>query len=116
MDNKTKNLLVVATEECAEVVQACTKAIRFGLNNHHPNRNTTNADEILTEFYQLEAVIEELQRDGKLPIFRQDYIRSIKSNKIKKIEKYRKQFSEKITSRPTYGIKQIHSKGYFKEG
>jgi len=93
MDSKTKNLLVVATEECAEVTQACTKSIRFGINNHHPNRKTTNADEILTEFYQLQAVIEELQRDKMLPIYNEDYVRSIKRNKLKKIEMYRKQES-----------------------
>lgn len=94
MDHKTKNMLTVAMEESAEIIQACSKSIRFGLSNHHPNRKTTNADEILTEFYQLQAVIEDLQRNRMLPTYNEDYIKNIKKNKLKKIEIYRKKYNK----------------------
>lgn len=89
--NETEKLLNVAMEESAEVIQACSKSIRFGLGNHHPNRNNTNADEILIEFYQLEAIIEKLQRAEKLPKYSEEYIKNIKKNKLAKMKKYETQ-------------------------
>lgn len=34
---KTEYLLVVLSEECSEIQQAVTKALRFGLSDIHPN-------------------------------------------------------------------------------
>ena len=45
--NSTENILVIAAEECAEIQQAITKSLRFGLDNHY-DENTTNAMQILT--------------------------------------------------------------------
>ena len=33
---KIENLLVVTAEECAEIQQAISKAMRFGMDNYHP--------------------------------------------------------------------------------
>ena len=87
----TENLLITASEECAEVQQAISKALRFGLNNHHPNRpDDTNALDIMHEYYQLQAIIEHLQQDGKLPVFDEFDIKTIKYNKLNNIQEYQR--------------------------
>lgn len=49
--NKGEYLMVVAAEECAEIQENIAKAIRFGVDNHHPDKpETTNGYEILKEF------------------------------------------------------------------
>lgn len=55
---KNEYLALVAMEECAEIQQALSKAIRFGFEDHHPSRvDETNEEQMLTEFYQLTAMI-----------------------------------------------------------
>lgn len=56
-----ENILVTVSEECAEIQKAVSKALRFGLGNHHPDEpDVTNADDILFEYIQLQALIESL--------------------------------------------------------
>ncbi|MEI5995007.1 hypothetical protein [Candidatus Enterococcus mansonii] len=86
---KNEYLALVAIEECAEIQQALSKAIRFGFDDHHPSRaDKTNEEEMLTEFYQLSAMIEELQRQGIIEGFTQEKIEKVKQNKIEKVYKY----------------------------
>jgi hypothetical protein len=35
---ESERLLIVAMEECAEIQQEISKALRFGTENHHPGR------------------------------------------------------------------------------
>lgn len=51
------------TEECAEVQQAVTKALRFGLDEGR-DIETTNAVRLRTEFNQLMAMAEMLEAEG----------------------------------------------------
>ena len=54
--------MLITIEECAEVQQALAKIMRFGAKDHHPEAPTeTNEEQLLTEFYQLTAMMEELQ-------------------------------------------------------
>lgn len=65
--NRKENILVTIAEECAEIQEAVTKSLRFGLNNHHPlEPNETNAQQLMLEFYQLTAVIEKAHFDCPL--------------------------------------------------
>ncbi len=82
-------LLIVFAEECAEIAHATSKALRFGLDNHHPDKpDITNEDQILTEFYQLQAVMDLLQVRGIINDFHPDKILAIKADKIGEISTY----------------------------
>ena len=87
MMNNTENLLVIAMEEAAEVQQAIAKSLRFGMSNYYAEQ-PTNSMCILTEYYQLQAVIEELQKSEVLPSLSHDVVDSIKKAKISKVNYY----------------------------
>ena len=57
-------LLDKLQEESAEVIQAVSKVRRFGEQNHHPDRSTTNYTELvdeLTDWLAVVAALEHLQ-------------------------------------------------------
>lgn len=85
-----ENLLVTASEECAEIQQYISKALRFGLDNHHPDDKITNADNILSEFYQLCAIIEHLQSIKQLPTWDNKIVEEVKKLKMENIIKWQK--------------------------
>lgn len=86
MDNKTKNMLIGAMEECGKITQYCSKAIKFGLFSHHANKDKTNGDEILIKYYRLQAIIEALQHERVIPTYSMDYINNIKRDTLSKIK------------------------------
>ena len=49
MNEKTQYYLDKLQEEAAELIQAVSKIRRFGPNNHHPDRTTTNLQEFVGE-------------------------------------------------------------------
>lgn len=58
--NRTEHLLTVMAEECAEVAQRCSKALRFGLDEVQPGQPLTNEARIWQEMCDLIAVSEML--------------------------------------------------------
>ena len=54
-------LLDKLQEESAEVIQAVSKVRRFGEQNHHPDRNTTNHVELVNELTDWLAVVAALE-------------------------------------------------------
>jgi len=61
---KVQYLLDKLQEEAAEVIQAVSKIRRFGPQNHHPDRTTTNLQELVGELEDLQAIVlalEEMQ-------------------------------------------------------
>lgn len=86
----TENLLITASEECAEIQHAISKALRFGLQHKHPTRTTTNLEDILTEYYHLTAVIELMQEEYILPenTFGKTAIALIKRDKKNAVKHY----------------------------
>lgn len=83
-----ENLLVTAMEECAEVQQAISKCLRFGLDNYNPDTKIKNKSDVICEFIQLTAVIEKLQDDGVLPRLSDVGVKQVKEDKLKNVEKY----------------------------
>ena len=76
--NLKENLLVTVSEECAEVQQAVSKALRFGYSSE-------NTNEIMYEFYQLCAMIEMCQAEGILPVLSDKEQAEIISEKKQKV-------------------------------
>ena len=57
----TQWLLDKLQEESAEVIQAVSKVRRFGDNNHHPDRTTTNQQELISELEDFLAIVAALE-------------------------------------------------------
>ncbi len=62
-----REVLTIIAEECAEVAQRCTKALRFGLTEIEPGHERTNAWRIGLEFGDLVAIMSMAQRYGLVP-------------------------------------------------
>jgi NTP pyrophosphatase (non-canonical NTP hydrolase) len=62
--NKIQYLTAKLQEEAAEVIQAVSKINRFGPDNSHPDRTTTNKQELVGEiedFLAILGVLEQLE-------------------------------------------------------
>lgn len=87
--NRQEHLLVILSEECAELSKEVSKALRFGLNDSEPGKQETNAQRIVSEFNDLVAVFRMLTENN---IFNPDELLNDKSINAKKakVEKYLK--------------------------
>ncbi len=65
--NQSEHLLSCLAEECAEVAQRVSKALRFGLTEVQPGQPLTNAERIAQELNDLVAVAELLEEAGLVP-------------------------------------------------
>jgi hypothetical protein len=61
--NRIEHLLVIFAEECSEVAQKVSKALRFGVNEQR-DLPTSNLERIEKEFSQLLAMREMLETEG----------------------------------------------------
>lgn len=55
--DRVQYLLDKLQEEAAEVIQAVSKIRRFGPDNHHPDRATTNLQELVSELEDFQAIV-----------------------------------------------------------
>ena len=79
-------LLLILSEEAAEVAQGVTKALRFGLNEVYPVTGKTNLERLIEELNDMAAVIQMLQEEQVLPWGIHDK-KQTEAKKIK-VEKY----------------------------
>ena len=56
--NAEQYLLGCLAEECAELAQAASKAVRFGLDVRWPGKPTVNREDIAAEFNDVLGVLE----------------------------------------------------------
>jgi NTP pyrophosphatase (non-canonical NTP hydrolase) len=61
MQHKIQYLTAKLQEEAAEVIQAVSKINRFGPHNSHPDRNTTNLQELVGELEDFLAIVAALE-------------------------------------------------------
>lgn len=83
--NRKEHLLTILAEECMEIGKECTKALRFGLEDHHPTQTGTNSQKINDEYNDLLAVVDMLNEEGFLDTHVN--VEKIK-NKKERVEKY----------------------------
>lgn len=67
MKTYTEYLLDCLAEEAAEIIQAVTKAHRFGLDDLYPKRGTSNREQLALEVDDFAAVVELLRDRGVIP-------------------------------------------------
>lgn len=60
---RAEHLLVTLAEECNEVAQRCSKALRFGLTEVSPGHDLDNDARLMEEWYDLFAIIQLLARE-----------------------------------------------------
>lgn len=86
-----KHLLSCVSEECAEVAQVASKAIRFGLFDEYAGQ--TNREKLIQEFTDLVAVMEMALETN---IITEINMRSVdeKKEKVKKFLKYSRERGE----------------------
>jgi NTP pyrophosphatase (non-canonical NTP hydrolase) len=61
MSYKIQYLTAKLQEEAAEVIQAVSKINRFGPHNRHPDRTTTNLQELVGELEDFLAIVAALE-------------------------------------------------------
>lgn len=82
--DRTEYLLTCLAEECSEVAQRCSKAIRFGLDEVQPGQDHSNAERLAQELDDLVGVAKMLRAATTLrdPSWRDQ------ERKAAKVEKY----------------------------
>ena len=84
MNDKQKEILVIAQEECAEVIQEISKCFRFGIENTHKS-GSLHKDVLAEELGDLLCMIDLILEHDLVDTNR---VESAKQNKKKKLEIY----------------------------
>lgn len=85
---RQEHLLTILSEECSEVAQRVSKALRFSLNEIQPGQNLTNAERIKEEFFDLVAVMQMLHDEGAMTDWSDERITFHTQAKRIQVEKY----------------------------
>jgi hypothetical protein len=64
--NRLEHLLTISAEECTEVGQRVSKALRFGMREVQEGQALDNAERIRREFVDLVAALEMAEKEGGL--------------------------------------------------
>ena len=83
MDPKTKEILDITQEECAEVVVAVSKISRFGIDNFKPGKPKTNREHLEEEVGDLLAMVDLMIEHKIIDINSVDVARAAKKDKLK---------------------------------
>ena len=62
--NRQEFLLTIMAEECVEVAQRISKALRFGLDEVQPGQEFKNSERILGEMMDLLAVAQMIEQEA----------------------------------------------------
>jgi|TARA_R110000851_G_scaffold169754_5_gene315943 NTP pyrophosphatase (non-canonical NTP hydrolase) len=84
MTEKEREILGITQEECAEVIQAISKCVRFGIDNSHKSGNTQR-ENLSMEVGDLICMIGLLIESG---LVKEEDINRAKQEKIEKLKVY----------------------------
>jgi NTP pyrophosphatase (non-canonical NTP hydrolase) len=87
MNDQTREVLLIAQEECAEVTQAISKCFRFGLDNYKPGKPKTNREHLAEEIGDLLCMVELMITND---IVSEDDVNNAKQQKFTKLQKWSK--------------------------
>lgn len=85
---RREHLLIILAEECAEVAQRVSKALRFGDEEIEPAQGVSNSDRIFLEMADLLAVYDMLRAEKALPQLHVGSFNRRMEEKRLKVEKY----------------------------
>jgi hypothetical protein len=83
---RVEHLLSIVAEECAEIAQRCSKALRFGLREVQPGQDLSNAQRIALEYKDLVSAMILLSREE--PLIMPDISPATLEIKRQKIEEF----------------------------
>ena len=84
MTEKEREILGITQEECAEVIQAISKCVRFGIDNSHKS-GTTQRENLSMEIGDLICMIGLLVESG---LIKEEDINHARAEKIEKLKTY----------------------------
>jgi NTP pyrophosphatase (non-canonical NTP hydrolase) len=87
MNKEQKEIFFITQEECAEVTQAISKVLRFGMDSYHPVTNKSNKHSLEEEIGDLLAMIEILIRRA---IISDSNVNEARIQKMEKLKKWSK--------------------------
>lgn len=82
MNEKTKEILIITQEECAEVIQEVSKIFRFGINNQHKT-GISHKEKLEQEIGDLLAMIDLLYENQIIDMERTKLAITNKKEKLK---------------------------------
>lgn len=85
MDPRTKEVMDITQEECAEVIQAISKISRFGIDNFKPGKPKTNREHLEEELGDMLAMVDIMLEKGVVSL---DKLNIAKAAKIEKLKKW----------------------------
>ncbi len=90
---RSEHLLTILAEECAEIAQRCSKALRFTVDECQPGLDPplTNGERIVREYADLLAVASMLIDEGVLPRTRLGPLMIAKRAKVETFLEYSRQ-------------------------
>jgi len=86
MNEKQREILVIAQEECAEVIQEISKIFRFGIDNQHKD-GVTHQEKLEQEVGDMLCMINLLTAHG---LVRPDAVTQAIENKANKLKQWSK--------------------------
>ena len=84
MNSKQKEVLLIAQEECAEVIQAISKIFRFGFDSKWPEDGVDNRERLTEEVGDLLAMIKLLSDFDVIDLSNLENLADKKLTKLKK--------------------------------
>jgi NTP pyrophosphatase (non-canonical NTP hydrolase) len=83
MDSKTKEVMDILQEECAEVIVAVSKISRFGIDNFKPGKPKTNREHLEEEIGDVLAMIDIMLEKNVISLVNLEVAKAAKIEKLK---------------------------------
>jgi len=84
LNDQQNEVMLIALEECAEVIQAISKISRFGIDNLKPGKPKTNREHLEEELGDLLAMVDILENMDAINMDSVNLARRAKIEKLKK--------------------------------